>query len=97
MKTLEQIRETIRQNQDSLVERYGVKVVAIFGSYACSRQRQDSDIDMLIEILHPVSIFEIIGAEIYLSELLGSKVDLIPKHDVRPELRDSIFKEAIAI
>jgi predicted nucleotidyltransferase len=40
---------------------------------------------------------ELIGAELYLSEVLGVKVDLIPKRDVREELRETIFREALSI
>jgi predicted nucleotidyltransferase len=30
-----------------------------------------------------------------LTDLLGSKVDLVPKGDVREELRETIFREAV--
>jgi predicted nucleotidyltransferase len=38
-----------------------------------------------------------VGAEIYLSETLGIKVDLVPKRSVREELRDNILKETVSI
>lgn len=44
-----------------------------------------------------LSLFELVGAELYLNEILGEKVDLVPKRDVREELRETIFREAIAI
>jgi predicted nucleotidyltransferase len=50
-----------------------------------------------VDILRPISLLELIGAEIYLSEVLGVKVDLVPKRDVREELRKTIFVEAVAI
>ena len=91
------IRAIVRQHQDILADRYGVKVVGLFGSYARTQQMRDSDVDLLVEILRPVSLFELIGAEIYLSEILGAKVDLVPVRDVREELRETILKEAVAI
>jgi predicted nucleotidyltransferase len=97
MKTVEEIQTIIRQHQDILAERYGVSIVAIFGSYVRGEQRRRSDLDLLADILRPVSLLELVGAELYLSEVLGVKVDLIPKRSVREELRETIFGEAVAI
>src|SRR3989304_4596500 len=97
MKTLDEIRTIIRQHRDVLAEKYGVAVLGVFGSYVRGQQKGESDIDLLVDILHPISLLELVGAEIYLSEVLGSKVDLVPKRDVREELRETILAEAIAI
>ncbi len=97
MKNLDEVRTTIRQHRNVLAEKYGVAVVGIFGSYVRGEQGQQSDIDLLTEILRPISLLEIVGAEIYLSETLGIKVDLVPKRSVREELRDNILKEAVGI
>lgn len=95
MKTLDEIRTIIRQHRDVLAEKYGVAVVGVFGSYVRGERRRRSDIDLLADILKPISLLELAGAEIYLSKVLGTKVDLIPKRDIREELRDAIFKETI--
>jgi hypothetical protein len=97
MKTLDEIRTIIRQHRDALAEKYGIAVVGVFGSYVRGEQKRQSDIDLLVDILHPISLLELVGAEIYLSEVMGSKVDLVPKRDVREELRETILAEAIAI
>ena len=97
MKTLDEIRAIIGQHRDFLAEKYGVAVVDVFGSYVRGEQGERSDLDLLAEILRPVSLLELVGAEIYLSESLGLKVDLVPKRDVREELRDAIFSEVVSI
>lgn len=97
MKTLSEIRSMIRQHSDVLADKYGVSVVAVFGSYVRGEQARQSDLDLLVEFLRPISLLELVGAEIYLTEALGVKVDLVPKRDVRAELRDSILEEAIAL
>ena len=97
MKTLDEIRTIIRQHRDVLAEKYGVAVVGVFGSYVRGEQKRQSDIDLLVDILHSISLLELVGAEIYLSEVMGSKVDLVPKRDEREELRETILAEAIAI
>jgi predicted nucleotidyltransferase len=97
MKTLDEIRTIIRQHRDVLAEKYGVAVVGVFGSYVRGEQKGQSDIDLLVDILHPISLLELVGAEIYISEVLGTKVDLVPKRDVREELRETIFAETVAL
>lgn len=97
MKTVEEIRTIIRGHKDVLAERYGVSVIGMFGSYVRGEQRGGSDLDLLAEILRPISLLELVGAEIYLSETLGVKVDLIPKRSLREELREIILKEAVAL
>ena len=97
MKTLDEIRTIIKQHRNVLAEKYGVAVVGVFGSYVRCAQKERSDIDLLVDILRPISLLELVGAEIYLSEVLDAKVDLVPKRDVREELRETIFAEAIAI
>ncbi len=97
MKRLDEIRAIITQYRDVLAEKYGVAVVGVFGSCVQGKARRGSDIDLLAEILRPISLLEIVGAELYLSELLGTKVDLVPKSDVREELRETIFREAVSL
>ncbi len=95
MKTLDEIRKVLREHRDLLAERYGVAVVGIFGSRVLREAGTDSDLDLLAEILRPISLLELVGAEAYLSERLGVKVDLVPKRSLRPELRDIILNQAI--
>jgi hypothetical protein len=97
MKTLEEIKKIITQHRDTLSERYGVSVVGVFGSYVREEERLSSDLDLLAEIHRPISLLDLIGAEQYLEEVLGMKVDLVPKRSLRAELRDTILKETVAI
>jgi len=97
MKALEEIKSIINQHRDVLADKYGVAVVAVFGSYVRNEQKRESDIDLLAEILRPISLLELAGAEIYLGEILGAKVDLVPKRSVREELKATILEEAIAL
>ncbi len=97
MTDLDGIITTIRQHRDILEEKYGIAVVGIFGSRVRHEERQGSDIDLLVEILKSVSLLELVGAEIYLSDLLGLKVDLVPRRSLREELKEVILKEAVPV
>ena len=97
MKTVSEIKKIVREHNGILAQRYGITVVGIFGSCVKGEARSGSDIDLLADILRPISLLELVGAEIYLSEALGAAVDLVPKRSVRDELRDTILNEAVAV
>jgi predicted nucleotidyltransferase len=95
MLTKEEIRKILISHKDDLRNMYGVKEIGIFGSYIRGEQKETSDIDMLIEFERPISLLKMVSLENYLSDLLGLKVDIVPKEDVRPELKDEILAEAV--
>lgn len=95
MKTLDEIKAIVGKHRDILAEKYGVAVVGAFGSYVRGQQNEESDLDVLVEILRPMSLLELVAAEIYLGEVLGIKVDLVPKRNLRSELREIILSEAV--
>ncbi|MBM4036180.1 MAG: nucleotidyltransferase family protein [Planctomycetes bacterium] len=97
MRKLEEIRAAICRHQAELHQRYKARVVGIFGSYMRGEQRDDSDLDLLAQFDDTASLFDLGGAQAMLSELLGVKVDLVPREDVRPELRDAIESETLKI
>jgi predicted nucleotidyltransferase len=94
MKNLDEIKEIIRSHKKELEEKYKVKSIAIFGSYIRGEQKIGSDIDLLVEFEEPISLLKIVSLENYLSDILGIKVDLVPKKNIREELRETIIKEA---
>ncbi|MEO0250336.1 MAG: nucleotidyltransferase family protein [candidate division WOR-3 bacterium] len=97
MRTLDEIRTILRQHVPLLAERYGVRIVSIFGSYGRGEARPDSDLDLLVEYLKPISLLELVGAELYLSDVLGIKVEMVSPRALRKELREAILHEAVAL
>lgn len=97
MKTLEEIRAVIYAHKDELRQRYKVRVVGMFGSYTRGEQRENSDLDLLAEFDEKASLLDLTGAQVMLSELLGVEVDLVPREDLSPELKESIESEVVAV
>ena len=97
MKTLEEIRRVIHAHEDELRRRYKARVVGIFGSYIRGEQQGGSDLDLLAEFDEKASLLDLGRAQVMLSELLEVKVDLVPREDIRQELRDSIESEVLAL
>ena len=89
--------ELLHKNMQVLVERYKVKSLGIFGSYVHGRQREKSDLDILVEFFEPPGLLKFIEMEYYLSDLLGVKVDLVMKDALKPAIGSRILDEVITI
>jgi len=77
----------------SILARYRVKKIAIFGSYARGEASPESDIDILVEFSERKSLLDLVGIEQELSETLGVKADLLTEKSISPYLIDRIKKE----
>ena len=99
MKSLDVIRQIIRDQKPYLVENYGVTIVGVFGSYVRQEQRPDSDLDLLIELDSPpkISLIGLVELEDYLSQLLGVKVDLAIKKNLKRRIGARILQEVFPI
>ena len=98
MKTLSEIKEILRKHKKELKEKYKVKSIAIFGSYARGEQTEKSDIDIMVEFYETSDYLKFFELEDYLSNLLGIKVDLVIKGAIRnPYIKKSIEEDLLYI
>jgi len=97
MKTLPEIKSVLHAHAAELRERYGITNLAVFGSVARGEAAEDSDVDILADVPDEMSLLSVIAVENELSDFLGVKVDFIPRTDVRQELKQRIFAEAVAV
>jgi predicted nucleotidyltransferase len=99
MKTLSEIRQILQAEKPYLAEKYGVTVIGVFGSYVRDEQRPDSDIDILIELERPprIDLFDLVNLAYYLSDLLGVKVDIAIKENLRKRIGKRILSEVIPV
>ncbi len=87
----------VHANRPELHRRYKAHVIGVFGSFARGEQRPDSDLDILAAFDTNASLLDLGGAQVMLSELLGEKVDLVPREDLRPEIEDAIQSEMVPL
>jgi predicted nucleotidyltransferase len=82
----------------ALANQYGAKHVRVFGSVARREERDDSDVDFLVEFPPGYDMFaQRIPLTNDLSELLGRKVDLVPEHELNRYIRDQVTREAVEL
>ncbi|MGD0282345.1 MAG: nucleotidyltransferase family protein [Dissulfurispiraceae bacterium] len=97
MATLDEIKKIIDEHRLELREKYKISEIGVFGSYVRGEQKEKSDVDILVVFEEPISLLDLVGAENYISDLVGTKVDLLPKKDVRHELKEIILNEVVYI
>ncbi len=85
----------ILKNQEGFIkQKYGVKRIGIFGSFAREEQRADSDIDVLVDFEEGAKTFDsFMELKFFLEDLFHRKVDLVTIKALRPQLKESILKE----
>ena len=66
----------------------------VFGSAARGEAKEDSDIDLLVDVETGRSLLDVVGLWLDLEELLGRKVDLLTEGGVNHHLRRTILAEA---
>ena len=97
MKDLEEIIKIINEHKPILKERFKINSIGIFGSCVRRKQREKSDVDILVDFYETIDLFEFVELEDFLSEALGVKVDLVMKETLKPRIKDRILKEAVYI
>ena len=91
------VLEQLSQSKPTLVARFGVIDIALFGSTVRDTARHDSDIDILVSFDGPATSERYFGVQFFLEDLLGRPVDLVTSKALRPELRPFIEKEAVRV
>jgi predicted nucleotidyltransferase len=69
----------------------------VFGSVARGEDRPDSDVDLLADLPPGLSLFGLGRVEANLEAILGSRVDLIPAADLKPDVRAQVERDVIAL
>ncbi|MCE5306889.1 MAG: nucleotidyltransferase family protein [Acidobacteriales bacterium] len=93
MITLDTLRREKKAEILRLAELHGASNIRVFGSVARGQNREDSDIDFLVEFRQGSSLFDLIRLRLDLQELLGAPVDLVTPNSLR-YVRDRVLAEA---
>jgi predicted nucleotidyltransferase len=76
------------------IEKFGVKRIGLFGSFAKGKQKEKSDVDLFVEFIHGRKKFKnFIHLAFFLEDLLHRKVELITPESLSPYLKPYILKE----
>lgn len=92
MKTRQQIIKILTSCKPEMEERFGVKRLALFGSYARDEQKPESDVDILVEVGPEIGLDFVTLAE-RIEYLLGEPVELVSARAIKPKFYQHINKD----
>jgi len=88
--------EILKKNEGTIREKYHVRKIGVFGSFARNEEKEESDVDILVEFESDFETFDnYIELKYFLEDLFRRKVDLVTSEALRPQLKDEILKEVM--
>lgn len=87
----------LESHKQIIIERFGVKHLALFGSIVRDEAREDSDLDVLVEFEGGENYRNYFDLLFYLEDHLHCKIDLVSRDALRPQLKPYIEKEALYV
>ena len=97
MRTKDEILEALSKELPKLKQRFNVKTIGVFGSYARGEQQAGSDMDLLVDFEGPIGLFKFLELEDYLSESLGVKVELVTPDALKPLIKPNIMRDVVYV
>ena len=94
------VGDAIREKREAILRiaaRHGASQVRLIGSVARGEARPDSDVDLLVSWREGTSLLDQAALMLELESLLGRKVDIASDGWVRPSIRESVYRDAIAL
>jgi predicted nucleotidyltransferase len=90
---LQSHREGIRR----VVENHRTRNPRVFGSVLHGQDQDESDLDLLVDPLPGVTLFDLGAIQIELEEMLGVPVDVLTPGDLPLKFREMVLREAIPV
>ena len=81
----------------AIAARHGAHAVRVFGSVARGDAREDSDIDLLVDLEPGRSLLDLIAIKQDLEDALRTPVDVVTEAGLSPYLRQRVLDEAITL
>ncbi|WP_404356223.1 nucleotidyltransferase family protein [Methylotuvimicrobium sp. KM1] len=95
-----ELYEMLQQQKASILEiakHYHATNIRVFGSVVRGEERDDSDIDLLVDFLPGSTLLDQVGLIDALSTTLGRKVDIVSERALNKYLRQQVLQEAVAL
>ena len=87
----------IEQKIIPILKEHNIKKAGLFGSCVRGEMREDSDIDVLVEIEDNISLLDFVGIKLEIEEALKRKIDLVEYSTIKSLLKEKIIREQVRI
>lgn len=92
MMNKEHILEFLKTHKQEIMQRFAVKQIGLFGSHLHDAATEQSDIDILVELVQP-TFDHYMDLKFFLEDQLGRPVDLVLADSLKPRLKPIITRE----
>ncbi len=96
VRSTEEILRILREARPDLARDFGVKRLAVFGSYARGDQRDDSDVDVLVEVDPSIGL-KFVDLADRIERLLGVRSDVVSRRAIAPRQWSRIERELVDV
>lgn len=97
MRSRDDVLARLRAQREEIARRFGVRSLALFGSFARDTATTTSDVDLLVDFGGAPSFDRYMDAKLYLEDLLERRVDLVTVGGLKPRLRTYVERELIRV
>lgn len=80
-----------------VLKKHSVLKSSLFGSFVRGDAKQDSDIDILVQLPSGSSLLDLVGLKMELVKKMGRKVDILTFNSISPLLEKEIKKNQVSI
>lgn len=94
------VGDSVREKREAIIRiaaKHGATQVRLIGSVARGEARPDSDVDLLVTWSAGSSLLDQAALMLELEDLLDRKVDIASDGWVKPSIRESVYRDAIAL
>jgi hypothetical protein len=88
--------EILRQHENKIKNEFNVSKIGIFGSFARGENKEESDIDVLVEFKAGFKTFDnFMDLKFYLEDIFDRTIDLVTVSALKPQLKEDILQDVI--
>jgi len=87
----------ILHKHNDILNKYEIRSMFLFGSFARNEQKKGSDIDLIVDFKKPIGLIKYVKLKNELETMLHRKVDMVTKKALKPIMRDQVLREAVKL
>ena len=88
------IIDILRRRYREIKERFHVKKIGLFGSFARGDEKESSDVDIMVEFEEP-TFNNFMNLAFFLEDLFGRRVELVTPDSLSPYIASYVKKEVV--
>ena len=91
-----EVIDKLRAIKPVLQKNFAVKTLGLFGSFADGTNTDESDVDIMVELGHPIG-WNFFKLEKQLEKALSCKIDLVTQNALKEQIKPYVFKQMLYI